>query len=1202
MRTARMTSQDHGALRGALLLALSLCPHLARGDDWLTARHDPQRTGRSSGATRLAAPAVRWRHYLGGGVRNNQVVTADVDGDRVTDVVYISSGKLRCKHSDDALVWEGEALDLQTITGLADLDGDGRDEIVAVGSRGLVGVFEGATGRMLWELPAAMRGIGGSARLADLDGDGVTDLYVGQCLLAPLAAAAFSFRGSLSAPREMWRIATGAENACGTDSDVIGDVDGDGANDVVLTLGFSRMYVYNATTGALSYELPAPASSPFGSFTWTMLRQLDADPALEVVAITSGYANIASPYGARRIAVFDQSADRRSARLLWEQSLAMPARTDLRFDASSVRDLDGDGTPEIITSELDPATRAWTMVVRDARDGHTLARQSGADFSAVEDIDGDGRAVILSVDDDRALVARRFAAGSFTTLWTIPGVRPLRGLSPSRPPRERDMTRPLFMQLDDDRALELVVAPFDPALPPEQRIVTQVTGYDLGGGSPSVLGTFRAPVGATVSLATSGARLSRPYDQPVLVTSDGYLLALDRAMEPTNRVVGAEFTVPGMRVGGFYAGSNAGPAPIAGALTRDGSERAVFVRDSRPQLLRLDVGSATLAAPPRVRWGLPGFGPAMLSDLDGDGSRELVAINGRDVVAIEPGEGARERWRSREAAGPVGSVTLWDILPLRRSDGAVDVFFGRVDPGNVYRPTALRGSNGTVRWNTYTRTPSSGFGHFALGDLTGDGTDDAFTGIDVMVLLDGATGTAARETGGASYALPIIAPFSGTEPEIWVGGSGIADRLVSRDLTVRGQFEGSNSSTPFGTVLRCGSAPAVALTPGLSSQVVTLRPQALPQMGPPGDAVLARATLVGGRRYATDAEVPAGARRGTLSSLTSVTDLDGRGTQGILVGSTDGWLYALDACALTLVWSMDFHDPVGEAVVADTNGDGTEDVMVTVGDGYLYGLGARTLGATAAVRDLSPPGTDDVDEVETFDTLNASWDAVPGARSYLVRVLSYGGTALRFPESVEVTGTSAEVRELPLLLGRRYRVGVTAIAADGSGVEVLSDGVTVVDRTPPVVTIRLSRESFAPRALETVDINIETTDRTGVVRSHAEIRDAQGAVVRVLDDYESRTRDASRAARVTWGGTDGRGVVVPEATYTIVATATDVGGMSTTQMASVRIVAPPDNTPRGFAPSGDEGCGCGAVGHARGSSLALMLAGVALVARRRRRR
>jgi MYXO-CTERM domain-containing protein len=193
------------------------------------------------------------------------------------------------------------------------------------------------------------------------------------------------------------------------------------------------------------------------------------------------------------------------------------------------------------------------------------------------------------------------------------------------------------------------------------------------------------------------------------------------------------------------------------------------------------------------------------------------------------------------------------------------------------------------------------------------------------------------------------------------------------------------------------------------------------------------------------------------------------------------------------------------------------------------------------------------------------------------------------------------VRELALLLGGRYRIGVTAIGGDGSGVEVLSDGVTVVDRSPPTVTVRVSRPSFAPRALETVDLTVEVTDRTGLTRTHAELRDAQGAVVRVIDDYEARVRDASRTARVTWGGTDGRGVVAPEGEYTLVATATDVGGMMATQQATVRIVAPPEGVPRGFAPPTEGGCGCGVVGSdARRGWVGLLMV-LATIARRRRR-
>ncbi len=1194
MRTRRFASQARET-RVAAVLAMAVAWGAggdgAQADDWLTARHDAQRTGRSGGRSNLAAPAIRWRHYLGGGVRGSQVLTADVDGDRTTDVVYLSSGRLRCKHADDALLWESGALDLTSVVGAADLDGDGGLEVIAVGARGYVGVFDGASGREVWSVPAALRGLGASARLADLDRDGVTDLYVGECVSNPLSAVAFSFRGARATPRELWRVPTLPDNACGSESDTVGDVDGDGAPEVILALGFSRMYVYGGADGRLRGEVQAPASSPFGGFTWTMLRQLDRDPALELVAFTNGYARIATPYGARRIAVFDQGASG-ALTLAWEATLAMPESAELRFEATSVRDLDGDGSPEITVSEYDPAARAWTLVVRAASDGRVIARQTGAEFLGVESLVEGATPVVLSLDNDRTLTARTLSAGTLRTAWTLDRARPLRVADATLASRERAAARPLLVQLDDDPALELVTAAFDPSVAPESRVVTEVTGWDLDGATPRALGTFRAPEGTTVSLALASDRLSRPYAQPVVLTSDGYLLALDRALQPTNRIVGAEFTIPGMRVGGFYAGGTvAGPSPIAGRVAATGSDGGVFVRDSRPVFLRLDVGDATLASPPRVRWSAPNLGPAMLADVNRDGTREVVAIDGRDVVAFDAADPTRTVWRAREVGGVPGSRIAYDVLPLRRGDGSTDVFFGRVEAGNVYRPLALDGRSGTVRWSTFARTPSSGLGHFALGDLNGDGTDDAVSGINTLVALDGARGEVLADREGAPYALPIIAPFSGTEPEVYVGGAFAPDRLVSRSLEVRGQYDIGNFSAPYGALLRCNDAPAVAITPYSTSQVVTLRPQSLPREGSPEAAVLARATLAGGSVYRDGAMVPSTATRGTFGALTAVADLDGRGTQALLIGATDGWLYALDACSLALLWSMDFHEPVGEAVVADTNGDGVDEVMITAGDGYLYGLGARTLGAPAAVREVEPPSDADLDEVETFDTLSVSWDSVPGASAYLVRPLSFGGTALRSPESVQVMGTSVTLRELPLLWGGRYRVGVTAVRADGSGVETLSDGVTVVDRSPPTVSITLSRPSFAPRASETVDLAVESRDRTGLARSVVEIRDAQGALVRTLDDYDARVRYASRSVRVTWGGTDMAGRRVPEGEYTVVGTATDVAGVVTTQRATLRVVLP-------AGASGSEsggGCGCRAGGERRSSEGAAWLA-VALVA------
>lgn len=555
-------------------------------------------------------------------------------------------------------------------------------------------------------------------------------------------------------------------------------------------------------------------------------------------------------------------------------------------------------------------------------------------------------------------------------------------------------------------------------------------------------------------------------------------------------------------------------------------------------------------------------------------------MQGRDVVVLDPADGTRERWRAQDAAGPRGSAAQYDLLPLRRGDGTADVFLARLDPGAVYRPTALRGSDGTLRWNSLTRTASSAAGAFALGDLTGDGADDVFIGIGAMMVIDGDRGELAVESNGCPYAQPIIAPFSGSEPEVYVAGAFLPDRLVSRRLDLRGTWTNGTFSAPFGALLRCADAPAVAMTPFLTSRVVVLHPQNLPPTGPPPmSALVADATLAGGRSFARPDDLPAGLRGGTITGITAVADLDGRGTQGLLVGSTDGWLYALDACSLAVRWSMDFHAPVGEPIVADTDGDGDDDVMVSAGDGYLYGLGARTLEAPAAVRDVAPPGDDDVDEVETFDTLSFSWEPVDGATSYLLRPLTRGGTALRFPESIEVRDTRATVRELPLRVGGVYRAGVTALRADGSSVETLSDGATIVDRTAPTVTARVSRERFAPRAVESVDLTVEFSDLTGLTRSRAELVDSGGRVVRTLEDYAPPTRYASRAVRVTWGGSDGDGVVAPLGEYTLIGTATDVGGHTTTARATVSIVAPPDMTVRGFNPGASDSCACRASAH-----------------------
>jgi hypothetical protein len=296
---------------------------------------------------------------------------------------------------------------------------------------------------------------------------------------------------------------------------------------------------------------------------------------------------------------------------------------------------------------------------------------------------------------------------------------------------------------------------------------------------------------------------------------------------------------------------------------------------------------------------------------------------------------------------------------------------------------------------------------------------------------------------------------------------------------------------------------------------------------------------------------------------------------------------------------------VGEPVVADADGDGTEDLLVTAANGYLYGLGPRGYDAPASALDTDPEGghpTDDVDEIETFNTLWARWEAVPGATGYLAAITSTSGTALTFPDYRAVGGTEGHFTDLPLRLGGRYRVSVLATGPAGTSVEAVSDGVTVVDRTPPTVRVVATPAVFAPLAGERTTLVLDASDRTGLASTRAELRYPDGSLLRTVDDFEFRQAAGSRTVRYEWNGGTLDGATVPEGRYTFFATVTDVGGHTVTASTPVETVPPrPDAGLRGVA-SGGEGCACrGAPRGAGGLGHLLVLVGLRVRRRGRHR-
>jgi len=204
--------------------------------------------------------------------------------------------------------------------------------------------------------------------------------------------------------------------------------------------------------------------------------------------------------------------------------------------------------------------------------------------------------------------------------------------------------------------------------------------------------------------------------------------------------------------------------------------------------------------------------------------------------------------------------------------------------------------------------------------------------------------------------------------------------------------------------------------------------------------------LASGEVYADEEGAASAAMVGQLNAASVHQDLTGADRPSALVGSTDGWLYAVDPCAGALDWAYEFGSAVGAAVYGDTDGDGRDEILVTAEDGYLYTLRDFEIAAPDAVRDTDPwtDAPEDISELVTASTLEATWGAVDGAIRYEIAVVDHDGNYIGEPWRNASGRTRVALEDLPLEDGETYRVGVRAVAEDGGrSVDTVSDGVWV---------------------------------------------------------------------------------------------------------------------------------------------------------------
>lgn len=200
---------------------------------------------RSDGVYVLDAKTGKQRRLIrapGGG--DLDVGGVALDGDRVffgTDSGLVLAATLGGK-----LLWKAKAKGkVRAAPALADLDGDGVVDAVVGDESGALRAFSGASGAQLWlvatgENDYGARGFIGAAALADLDGDGRADVIAGA-----RDGVLTAYRGTDG--DVLWQL---RDDSGIHASPVLADFDQDGAPEVLAAWSYGNLTIADARTGA----------------------------------------------------------------------------------------------------------------------------------------------------------------------------------------------------------------------------------------------------------------------------------------------------------------------------------------------------------------------------------------------------------------------------------------------------------------------------------------------------------------------------------------------------------------------------------------------------------------------------------------------------------------------------------------------------------------------------------------------------------------------------------------------------------------------------------------------------------------------------------------------------------------------------------------------------------------------------------------
>ncbi len=1004
--------------------------------DWPMARQDAQRTGAATGTSNITQPVPYWKAYLGGSVSPRGAMGVDVDGDGKAEIVFVGGGRLFARKADNTQVWETALIDISELDAAVDVDGDGTLDIIGHSTQQVL-IVNAKTGKLEWSEPAGEMGTIGGVRIADFDRDGLPDIYVQECgscnLNSHKTGFAYAFASGFASAKQLWVAPSVAGG--GYRSMTVVDVDGDSHPE--LTLGSATtISVLDGATGATLATTPALGTRI--QFTACLPVDVDGVAGQELVCALSK-SNVADDSGHRVFLLHYSAGSPPTLSLVWEQSVG-EKNGGLSWAPGMVADLEGDGSLEVTVSGTMASGKTNTYVY-DAATGAPLGTLPGQKVVGAAKLTSPSQYLVLTVSGTTlsAWSFLRSAAQPLTFLWSLPDHELL--TSP-----DWNLTRKTWISdvvvasdLSGDGLDDILTKTLGPG-------ASSVEAFSAPSGTATSLGSYPFPSGAEPLEGWIVPPVNRSYSQPMLAGSDGFLRVLDDQLQATSD--------PGIQLGGFYASGawlQLDSEPVVADLGGGGGQ-AVVVTDSRGALLRLDATNATFAVPPSKLWESDKTtGPLVLAGLDG--SKPGIACwkvqqpetnpKKYQIAALRADGSAI--WIVPSQARPLGGLVSGDA----NLDGVPDLFLQwGLSTDTVLHTTAISGASGATLWNQavtagINRAPAGA----AVTDWDGDGLDDLVYQFFGTRVASGADGHEIQSHSDAvAYAMPTLYDVDGDgKLEVTLSGTLDVARTLDDDLATTLWQGPANRPFPYGAIAACaGKAPRLVEGSLQDSAQLDTTDTSGASAGTASHVVLA-----GGKSYASEAAAQAaGARLGQLTSVSVHDDLTGSGRPSAVVGSSDGWLYAVNPCDGTLDFSVDFGSPVGSVAFGDTNGDSLDEILVSVADGYLYDLRQPPLAASSFVFDTDPDAgivNTDVDEIVTTDKLSAKWGAVTGATGYRVAIAAADGsgyvTSPAWQDVGNVTATS--VSGLPLTDGARYVFSVVALKGSSASPDAVSDGVTV---------------------------------------------------------------------------------------------------------------------------------------------------------------